>query len=196
MKKKWMLTLLCAFALMGLAGCASNADALPSPSPMASAAPMASPSTMPEATTLTPDLTPTDSPDALSPDAQAANLGVTTAEDAKRVSSAVEDELEKLSEVDEAEVLVLGNVALVGLKFDSQYQGGLTDRIRSMVKDRIGTVQKGIETVAVTDAPVLIEGIDDLQDLLEGSGSIGDLTGKVNTLVQQIMTPAQATANP
>lgn len=196
MKKKWMLTLVCAVALLGLAGCASNADTIPSPSPMASAspstAPMASPSMMPEATTLAPDMTP-----ANSPDAQTTNLGVTTASEAKRVSSAVEDELEKLSEVDEAEVLVLGNVALVGVTFDSQYKGGMTTRVKDMVKDRIGTVQKGIETVAVTDDPTLVKAIDDLKESLEGSGSLTDLTGKVNTLVQQIMNPkATGTAKP
>lgn len=190
MRKKWMLTLLCAFALLGLVGCTSTADVLPSPSPMASALPMQSPNMMmPETNTMTPDLTPTGSPDTQT----ATNLGITTAADSKRVSEAVEDELEKLSEVKDVEALVLGNVALVGLTFDTQYQSGVTTRMKDMVKDRIGTVQQGITTVAITDDPAMVKAIDDLEDALEGSGSLTDVTTKMNTIVQKITNTTTTT---
>lgn len=177
MIKKWTFTLMCAFALILLAGCASNAAVAPSPSP--SAAAMETPTTM--------------ATNVASASPAATNMaGVTTVEDVQRVSDQVEDELEKLTEIKEVEALVIGNMALVGVTFDNQYQEGLTTRLEDMIRDRIKTVHTGIENVVVTDKTDQIESIRKLRDSLNG----GDFTTIMNdaTTLLQTIKPATATA--
>lgn len=174
MIKKWSLTLICISALMLLAGCASNADY----------APMASPSAMP-IQSAQPMATNVPSPAPSPAQSAAAAASITSGSDALRIAEAIEDELEKLSEVDEAEVLVFGNVALVGVAYDNQYQGGTTTRIKDMVKERIGTVHNGITNVYVTDDPVQVEAIRALEEALEA----GD------TAFEDIQSQAQAIVN-
>lgn len=167
MKKTWIFLALCALALAAFTACSSNADMAPSPSP-----------TMPVVTpTITPmdSASPTDPMTTLSPDATAAPAnvgaaGVLTLEEAKRVSERVEDELEKLSEVKDAEAVVVGSLALVGLEFNSSYQGGVDERMKKMVTDRIETVQKGVTDVVVTADAAQVDKIEALADALDGGG--------------------------
>ena len=119
-----------------LTGCAAGTEPTPSPSPSATVS--ESPSTMPETTNgILPDPSAgvmpegTGEPDmGLVPE----DAGVTTAADARRAVEAIEDELERLSEVKDAQVVLAGDTAVVALTFDSQYQGGLDDRMREIVR--------------------------------------------------------------
>ncbi|MBQ8536403.1 MAG: YhcN/YlaJ family sporulation lipoprotein [Clostridia bacterium] len=178
MIKTWSLTLMCVSALALLAGCAGNADN----------APMASPSAMP---TETAQPMTTDMPGVMQPSpttmpaAEAA--AISDSSEAMRVADAVEEELEKLSEVDEAEVLVFGNIALVGVEYDDQYQGGTTERIRSMVEDRIGTVHNGLENVYVTDDPLQVSAIETLKDALKAGGTaFADIQNQAQAIVDSL----------
>lgn len=188
MNKKWTLILLCACALALMTGCATNADVLPSPSPSL----MPSPSaviTMPIATALPQNTT--------SP--MATDNGVMTLEEAVTVSDNVETEVGKLSEIDTATAVVIGNMAVVGVTFDSQYKGGMTTRLTDMVKDRVGTVKNGITTIGVTSDPTMIKTIRDLKTSLDQPGtSLESVRNKVSDLVGQLnATPnATSTVNP
>ena len=62
----------------------------------------------------------------------------------------VENSIMQLSEISDARVLVAGNTALVGVKFDSAYKGELTDRIREMIAGVVKQADPTIQTVAVT----------------------------------------------
>ena len=98
------------------------------------------------------------------------NGGVNTVEDAKRVSDQIEDEVEKLSEVDEAEVVVAGNIAIVAIEYDDQYQGGLTDRLKDMITERVETIDKAVTSVHVTDSRDMKTMVKELSDKLESAG--------------------------
>lgn len=170
MKKLGILLVLSLLGLGLFSACASNADTLPGPSPMTSAMPTASPmTTMGPTVSLSPAASPTTS---AAPTAGAGGMGVNTVEDARRVSEDVQDEVEKLSEVKDAETVVAGNIALVGLEYDAQYQGGLTERLMEMVKSRVETIDKTVTTVHVTDDKAIAKKISDLEDKLEK----GDIT--------------------
>ncbi len=98
------------------------------------------------------------------------NGGVNTVEDAKRVSDQIADEVEKLSEIDDAEAVVAGNIALVAIEYDDQYQGGLTDRLKDMITERVETIDKAVTSVHVTDSEEIVNMVKELTRKLESAG--------------------------
>lgn len=185
MKKTWMLLPLFLLTAALLAGCASNADTLASPTPGATMDIL--PQVSPNATNsvLMPDMAPSSTPDASSAPTLGAG-GITTLEDAKKASEAMEDALEKLTEVDDAYVIAAGNRALVGLKFTAQYQGEVDDRLKKMALTRVQTVDKTITGVAVTAEEALVKEIEALAETLEKATSLGAVTTQAETLMNQI----------
>lgn len=171
-------------------GCASNADMMPETSP--TAGPTASAAPMP--------VTPTDTAGptvSLSPTntatAGAQEAGVNSVEDAMRVSDQVSEEVEKLSELDEAEAVVAGGIALVGISYDAQYQGGLTDRVNQMVTERVEMIDKAITTVHVTDDKQTVTRIAQLREKLKA----GDMTfEQLQTQVLEIGSGITGSGNP
>ncbi|MBR2924286.1 MAG: YhcN/YlaJ family sporulation lipoprotein [Clostridia bacterium] len=165
MKKKLGTLMVLSVACMGLfSACTSNADAVPNPAPTANTAgkvttaPMAT--TSPDATM---DVMPMPTASAEPATVGAAN----TVDDAKRISQRVEDEVDKLSEVDDAEAVVIGNIALVGVSYDGQYQGGMTDRLKKMITERVEMTDKTITAVHVTDDSALYKSIAELNDMMD-----------------------------
>ncbi len=176
-----------AISLLSLAlftSCTSSADTLPQTSP--SASPGTAPTTAPTATM---DPTTSAMPSATDEANGAGGLtgmngmnaasattdtmnngGVNTVEDAKRVSGQIEDEVEKLSEIDDAEAVVAGNIALVAVDYDDQYQGGLTDRLKDMITERVETIDKAVTSVHVTDSEEMVAMIKELSRKLESAG--------------------------
>ncbi len=73
-----------------------------------------------------------------------------TAYDWQMGAQNVENAIMQLSEVSDARVLVTGNTALVGVKFDSAYKGEMTDRVREMIAGVVKQADPNIQTVAVT----------------------------------------------
>ena len=181
MKKTWTLLVISLISLALFTACASNADTLPSPSPTVSVSPSA-----------TPQPSPTASPMA-SPEA---GLGANTVEDALRVSDNVTEEAAKLSELDTAEAVVAGNIALVGVTYDAQYQGGLTERLVEMVKTRVEAVDKTLTTVHVTDDEELTAQIAQLREKLQaGDISFEELQTQVLKIGSTIAGGSDPTVN-
>ena len=125
MKRMLLLFLFTLVSALLLTGCASSADTLPSPTPGAT---NMLDNLMPDmaATTANPTAGASAQPDASA--GPAAN-GERTLEDTQKASQAMEEAVEKLSEVDDAYVVTVGDTALVGLKFTSQYKGEMDDRL-------------------------------------------------------------------
>jgi len=184
-KKTWSLLLLLTLAAALLAGCASNADTLSSPTPGATQMnPMASPD-------MTENIMTSPGPDSsVSPDSSAAPVlgagSIATLEDAKRASEQMEDALEKLTEVKDAYVVPLGEKALVGLEMDAQYQGEVDERLKKMVLARVQTVNKTVTGVAVTADPVLVKGVEALADTLEGATSLSAVSTQLEEMLGKI----------
>ena len=166
MKRKGILLVISMMCMALFTGCASNADMMPETSPTAGPTASVAPAVMPTDTA-----GPTVS---LSPTAAAGmqEAGVNSVEDAQRVSDQVSEEVEKLSELDKAEAVVAGGIALVGISYDTQYQGGLTERVNQMVTERVEMIDKAITTVHVTDDEQAVTRIAQLREKLRA----GDIT--------------------
>lgn len=172
------ILILLAISLLSLAlftACTSNADTMPQTSPTASAAPSAMPTT--PANTMEPNISmsPAATPETGSMDPSPTtetmnNGGINTIEDAKRISGQIAKEVEKLSEIDDAEAVVAGNIALVAIEYDDLYQGGLTDRLKDMITERVETIDKAVTSVHVTDSEAMFGTIKELGRAIESAG--------------------------
>ncbi len=114
------------------------------------------------------------------------STGVTSMDKAKRVIEQIEEELERLSEVDDAEVVIAGNKAAVGLEFDDQYKAGLDDRLRKIVKERIDGVISGISTVAITTDEGVMDAIESLGERLETMSDMTALQSDLDAIIKKI----------
>lgn len=181
MKKTMILTILLLCAALLLSGCASNAGASPTDN-MTLTSPGASPNV-----TTSPGMnsdTPGNGLGALStgmPGAGAAQQ-IETAEDALTASKALRDAVIKLTEVDTASAVAVGNTALVGVKYDESYQGGLDDRLRGMILTRAQTVSPAITSVAVTDKEEEITQINSLFQMLQNGSPYTTVQANADTM--------------
>ena len=114
------------------------------------------------------------------------STGVTSMDKARRVIEQIEDELERLSEVDDAEVIIAGNKAAVALEFDDQYKSGLDDRLRGIVKERINGVISGISTVAITADEGIMDAIESLGERLDTMADMSALQSDLDAIIKKI----------
>lgn len=114
------------------------------------------------------------------------STGVTSMDKAKRVIEQIEEELERLSEVDDAEVVIAGNKAAVGIEFDDQYQSGLDDRLRKIIKERIDSVISGISTVAITADEGVMDAIESLGERLDTMSDMAALQSDLEAIIKKI----------
>lgn len=169
MKRKGILLVLPLMCMALFTACTSNADTMPAPT-TTTANTMTPASTAAPTNTVGPtvSMSPTVTEDignmvsGMMPDS-----GVNSVEDAMRVSERVSDEVEKLSELDEADAVVAGNIALIGVSYDSQYQGGMTERLKQMVTERAEMADKAITAVHVTDEEDAVVKISQLHEKLK-----------------------------
>lgn len=168
--------LVCALALTA---CAAESEPMTSPSPTANAAtaqPSASAEPSPsDMATLTAG--ETESPMA---------MGVQDADKARQAAEELKNELEQLSEVTDAKVVIAGQQAAVGLTFDTQYQAGVTDRMREMVRERLDGVVSGVTRLAVTDDATQMETISQLSEQLQNATDLTDIENKLSALINRL----------
>ncbi len=194
--KKLLLTLSALSLTLTLTGCKSAKDMI-----SATSEPMSTASATPNVTTVQPDATNglmdgmmddamdgANGMDGILPNSTVVpeSTGVTTMDKAKRVIEQIEEELERLSEVDDAEVVIAGNKAAVGLEFDDQYKAGLDDRLRGIVKDRIDSVISGISTVAITADETVMDAIESLGERLDTMSDMTALQSDLDAIIRKI----------
>jgi len=194
--KKTLLTLGVLSASLILTACTTGPDmttATNSPAPSASL----SPEPMPEVTEVIPMIqngmdemgdAMNDAIDSVTgqPTAVPESTGVTSMDKARRVVEQIEDELERLSEVDDAQVVIAGDKAAVALEFDDQYQGGIDDRLREIVQERIDGVVRGVTNVVITEERSFMDQLEMLGDRLESATDLTDLQNELNAIINQI----------
>lgn len=203
--KKILLTLSALSLAVMLGGCKSSADLT-----TATSEPTSTASTTPNVTTVQPGATNgldsmmdgagnmldgmmdgangTNGTDGVLPDSTVIpeSTGVTSMDKARRVIEQIEEELERLSEVDDAEVVIAGNKAAVGIEFDDQYRAGLDDRLRKIVKERIDSVISGISTVAITADETVMDAIESLGERLDTMSDMTALESDLNAIIRKI----------
>lgn len=188
--KKALIPLCLLAILLTFSGCDSKEEPMVTASPTASPTATTNPTDSPgEAMDdMLPDMTTDAGDEPLTPTAseQPAAQGVTSVSDARKAIEDIEDELERLSEVDEAQVVIAGNDAAVALEFDSQYQGGIDDRLREIIKERIGSVISGVNNIAITSDATLRDQLETLGDRLEGAADMADIQNELNAIINKI----------
>ena len=112
--------------------------------------------------------------------------GITSLEDAKKMSEEMEDAVEKLSEVDDAYVVAVGENALVGVKLNDQYQGKADERLNKMILTRVQTVNKAVTGVAVTEDAARVKEIEALSKTLDEASSLDSTAKQAEDMMKQI----------
>lgn len=183
MKRKLLLTLVFILATAALTACSCSISpgASPSPSPSAlTATPSptqsatASPSPMESAATTPGASAASPSPESSAQTGAALDL------------DALAQEVEKLSEVSLCDVVAEGDRAVVGLSFDAQYQGTLTDRIEEMVREKITGIESAVIHIAMTADPTLCTEIKNLAQEVQGKPMTEEQMAKFDELYEKI----------
>ena len=82
--------------------------------------------------------------------------------------------------------MVDGNAAIVGVTFDASYRGGLTERISSMVRQKLVTLDSSLQDVRVTAEPEQVKLIQQLSDKLAGGTTIDQVDGEFRSIYSNI----------
>ena len=100
----------------------------------------------------------------------------------------IEAKIAGISEITEARVVVAGNTALVGVKFDQAYRGEMTERIREMVAAEVMAADPQITTVAVTADDDDVEDVYEISDRLMLGREMDTLKDDINEIVRNATT--------
>lgn len=111
-----------------------------------------------------------------------------TAYDWQMGAQNVENAIMQFSEVSDARVLVAGNTALVGVKFDSAYKGEMTDRIREMIAGVVKQADPNIQTVAVTAEDKDVTEIYTMSDKVRGGEQLETFNEDILAIVRNTTT--------
>ena len=188
MKKTHLLLMLALCATL-LASCSAGEPDATQTQPV----PSISPTNMPDENTVLPGL----DDDIILPDGGRNDsmtreaTGVTSMDKARRVIEQLEEELERLSEVEEAHVIIAGHKAAVALTFDDQYKAGIDDRFRKIVRERIviGDIyDRGAGAVTVMDA------LEALQDRLDSVSDMSSLQAELDKILETMNAASRAKA--
>ena len=203
MKKGLMILLCIAMAGMVLSGCASRnasgttATAAPivtnSPMatqrPMASASPDMSPNTGMQAsgTNATNGMTATtDTMDNNMMPAQNNADGMTPAQ-ADRLAERVEEAVERISEIDDAEAVIDSDSRVViAVEFDEQYKAGLDDRMKEMITEAVQKVDEKLTDVQITDDSTIYGQVKSLGERLAKATGLDELADDFGDLWNRI----------
>ena len=200
--KKGFLVLLCiVMAGMVLSGCAARTAS----GTTATAAPITTNSPM--GTTNAPGSTATVSPD-MSPDmnngaAMGAQTGTTagtmnaantngaatamTPAQAGRLAEQIADAVERISEIDDAEVVIDNDSrVLVAVEFEDQYQAGLDDRMKQMIVQAVQKVDDGLKDIEITDDDTLYGQVKGLGERLANATGLDELADDFGDLWDRI----------
>jgi len=149
--KKWILALLCMIAVgTTLSGCsAGTANTLNPTTAPATTQPAAtmSATASPEATA-----SPMNSP--MAQESAAPQSSMTPAQ-AGQMAERISEAVERISEIDDAEVIVYDDRVLVAVEFNDQYNAGLDDRMKQMITEKVQEVEKTLTRVEITNDETL-----------------------------------------
>ncbi|MGN0996249.1 MAG: YhcN/YlaJ family sporulation lipoprotein [Candidatus Ventricola sp.] len=190
--KKQILTLLCvAMAALALGGCAANASGT-----TATAAPIVtgSPSMQPAAT-IAPETSPAMDGGmnggmngglmGTNDTNTAAPAGMTPAQ-AGRLAEQIADEVERISEIDDAEVVVSNERVLVAVEFEDQYNAGLDDRMKQMIIQAVQKVDSNLTEISITDDDTLYGQVKGLGQRLAKATGLDELADDFGDLWDRI----------
>lgn len=201
--KKTTMALLCMLmAAMALSGCAANASGTTATAaPISTNTPMAA-ATMAPAASPAADAGMTGTNDVMnaagsmsvgngmdrsgaSAGAAASGAAMTPAE-AGKLAGQIAEAVERISEIDDAEVVVRDDRVLVAVEFDDQYAAGLDDRMKQMIEDAVQKVDDGLTDISITDDDTLYGQVKGLGERLAKATGFDELADDFGDLWDRI----------
>jgi len=101
-------------------------------------------------------------------------------------AQAVADAAAKQKEVQSAACIITGNTAMVGLQFNDQYKGRLTDSIKKQVEKKVKDADNRISRVVVTADPDLVSRIEEIFKEIGNGRPISGFTKELNEMINRI----------
>lgn len=210
MKKKiWvLLSIILVIGVIALAGC-TTADRRPDTTPNQNR------TTVPRQTRVTPPTTPTPgttrttpnntrvAPRTTSPRTISDNPGTTDIpgttsprrvrrtetidnDTARSQAKRIADAIAKERNIDSASCVITGDTALIGVQFEKQYKGELTDAIKKSVEKRVKDIEPDIDNVVVTADPDLLSRIKTIASDIENGKPLSGFTKEIEEIIRRI----------
>ena len=185
--KKSILVLLCMIAVgVTASGCSAGTASTVNPT--------SAPATMRPVMTMEPTASPqmsespmaTASPEG-SPDAQGgASPAAMTPADAGKLAEKISEAVERISEIDDAEVIVKDERVLVAVEFDDQYKAGLDERMKKMITEKVQEMDETLTDVRITDDGTLYGQVKSLGERLANATGFDELADDFGDLWDRI----------
>lgn len=116
----------------------------------------------------------------------AASSSSMTPADSGRLAERIAEAVERISEIDDAEVIVRDNRALIAVEFDDQYSAGLDERMKTQITEAAQKIDENLTEVEITDDSTLYGQVKSLAERIgkatgfdELADDIGDLWDRV-----------------
>jgi len=115
-------------------------------------------------------------------------MGMGAVFDWKANAPEIEEKINQISEIAESRVIVSGETALVGVKFDSAYKGEMTERIREMIAEVVNEADPNVKTVAVTAEQADVDAIYGYSDQIRSGQDGNSLMEDIERIVRNATT--------
>ena len=116
-----------------------------------------------------------------------ANASGMTPAQADRLAERVADAVERISEIDDAEVVIdSGSRVLVAVEFDDQYSAGLDNRMKEMIVQAVQKVDANLTDVEITDDDTLYGQVKNLGERMAKATGLDELADDFGDLWNRI----------
>ena len=87
--------------------------------------------------------------------------------------------------IDSASCVITGDTALIGVQFEKQYKGDLTDAIKKSVEKRVRDIEPDIDNVVVTADPDLLSRIKTIASDIENGKPLSGFTEEIEEIIRR-----------
>lgn len=109
-----------------------------------------------------------------------------TPADTGKLAQKIAEAVEHISEIDDAEVIVEGNRALVAVEFEDQYSAGLDDRMKQLITETVRKTDDAITDVRITDDDTLYGQVKSLAERVGKATGLDELADDIGELWNRV----------
>jgi YhcN/YlaJ family sporulation lipoprotein len=113
-------------------------------------------------------------------------MGDRIGNDSQQRAEEIANKVSDLREIESATCLITGNTAMVGVQFNQQYKGDLTDQIKKKVDRTVKDQDDRISRVIVTADPDIVTRIEDIFKQIGEGRPLSGFTKEINELINRI----------
>lgn len=111
---------------------------------------------------------------------------ITASSDLSKRASTIANDLKSLDNVEKATVIIVGNVALVGLNLSDNLSSEQINQIKKQAENRAVATDNNITNAAVTASPELVQSIANLANDVEGGKPLTGMVDELSNIIQRI----------